>query len=104
MSSPYSLDEAYHKALEIERLNGLYRVDPSKPSSMTPSHSTSTMIEFSVGTLIPRVLILQLLLHQLLVLELLLVPPRTHHPMPALSASVSISSSPNSSSNVQCFS
>ena len=86
LSSPYALDEAYHKGLEIEKLNGLYQVEPSTPSSMTPSHSTSIMIEFSVSTSNSKGL------------------DSLTSSTPSLSASAPISSSPNSSSNVLCFS
>ena len=46
---PYTFDEAYHKALEVEKLDKLYPVRRAAPSSRAPGHSVPKMTEFSVS-------------------------------------------------------
>jgi len=47
VSAPYTLDEAYHKDLEVEKLNKLYLVRCAAPSSRTPAQSIPMMNESS---------------------------------------------------------
>lgn len=49
LSAPYTLDEAYHKALEVEKLDKLYPVRRAAPTSGTPAQSVLKMNEFSVS-------------------------------------------------------
>ena len=50
LSAPHTLDEAYHKALEAEKLDKLYPVRPTAPSSRAPVQSVPKMNEFSMST------------------------------------------------------
>jgi len=49
LSAPYTLDEAYHKALEVEKIDKLYPMRRAAPSSRAPAQSVPRMNEFSVS-------------------------------------------------------
>jgi len=49
LSMPYTLDEAYYKTLEVEKLDKLYPVRRAAPCSRTPAQSIPKMNEFSVS-------------------------------------------------------
>jgi len=49
LSTPYTLDEAYYKTLEVEKLDKLYRVRRAAPRSRAPAQSVHKMNEFAVN-------------------------------------------------------
>ena len=85
MFAPYTLDEAYHKALEIEKLGKLYPVRRT-PSSRPPVQALPKMSESSVSASASKSHSSQ-------------TSPRVNPP-----ATVTPGTSRNSGNNVRCFS